>query len=937
MTARPRTRPGRAVAIRLAAGSLLLLVLLGAFAALGPADLWARDQVAQEPGEPSPLHPTFPLLDAEGRNVLSSGAAVSTMRTCGDCHDTEFIEQHSFHVDLGLSDVGRTDLALARPWDSSRGLFGRWDPLTYRTLSPEGAERMDLTTAEWLMLLGGRVAGGGPATTARNGEPLTALEPDATHPEAALLDPEGTPQPWDWAASGVVEMDCFLCHLSDPDTAARAETLAAGDFGWANTATLLGTGVVTRTAEGFIWQAGAFDDEGELKPEHVRIQDPTNDNCAACHGVVHTDAQSPLQLEPCDPANPQTATTGQVVSAQTVANSGLNLEDKASLTRAWDVHAERQVKCTDCHYALNNPVHAQESAGANPEHLLYDPRRLELGEYLKRPDHNLARGASAQFTVAAEQKGSMRRCESCHDAQATHADWLPYTERHLEELACESCHIPQMHAPALESIDWTVLTAAGTAATTCRGVEGESAVTGLVTGFRPVLMQRTNVDGDTMLAPYNLVSAWYWVYDDADGPRPVRLADLKAVYFAGDEHAPEIVAAFDADADGLLSEAELAIATPEQEALIRSRLQALGLTNPRIEGQVQPYSINHGVARDEWVTSECADCHGRDSRLAAPMTLALHTPGGVTPAFVGDANVSASGAVVAEGGALLYRPAPENDGLYIFGRDSVAWVDLLGALFFMGTLLAVAAHGTLRFVRSLRRPHHAHALQRVYMYQAYERFWHWLQTVTILILLFTGLIIHKPAIFGIFAFPHVVTVHNVLAAVLVINAALSLFWHVAGGEIQQYIPRPYGFFDQAIEQAKFYLLGIFRDEPHPFAKTRERHLNPLQQVTYFGILNVLLPLQIVTGALMWGVQRWPAFAGALGGLPVLAPFHTLVAWLFASFIVGHVYLTTTGPEPLGAIRAMITGWDEVEEPGAAPRPAPARPDSTSGLAGASHK
>jgi hypothetical protein len=34
--------------------------------------------------------------------------------------------------------------------------------------------------------------------------------------------------------------------------------------------------------------------------------------------------------------------------------------------------------------------------------------------------------------------------------------------------------------------------------------------------------------------------------------------------------------------------------------------------------------------------------------------------------------------------------------------------------------------------------------------------------------------------------------------------------------------------------------------------------------------------------------------------------------MFASFIVAHVYLTTTGPEPLGAIRAMITGWDEVE-------------------------
>jgi len=200
----------------------------------------------------------------------------------------------------------------------------------------------------------------------------------------------------------------------------------------------------------------------------------------------------------------------------------------------------------------------------------------------------------------------------------------------------------------------------------------------------------------------------------------------------------------------------------------------------------------------------------------------------------------------------------------------------------------------------------------VYMYAVYERFWHWLQTAAIVLLLFTGLIIHRPDVFGVFSFRHVVEVHNVLAAILVINAALSLFYHLASGEIRQYLPRPYGFFDQAIVQAKFYLRGIFRREAHPFDKTPQKKLNPLQQVTYFGILNVLLPLQVITGALMWGAQRWPQWAEPLGGLPVLAPVHSLVAWLFAAFIVAHVYLTTTGHAALAGIRAMMDGWDEVE-------------------------
>jgi thiosulfate reductase cytochrome b subunit len=163
----------------------------------------------------------------------------------------------------------------------------------------------------------------------------------------------------------------------------------------------------------------------------------------------------------------------------------------------------------------------------------------------------------------------------------------------------------------------------------------------------------------------------------------------------------------------------------------------------------------------------------------------------------------------------------------------------------------------------------------------------------------------------------VVLVHNILAGIVIVNAALSLFYHLASGEIRQYLPRPAGFFDDAIRQAIFYLRGIFNGEPHPFEKTPERKLNPLQQATYFGLLNVLLPLQVITGALMWGAQRWPDLTARLGGLPFLAPFHTLVAWLFAAFVVGHVYLTTTGHAPLASIQAMMMGWDHLETPASA--------------------
>ena len=80
------------------------------------------------------------------------------------------------------------------------------------------------------------------------------------------------------------------------------------------------------------------------------------------------------------------------------------------------------------------------------------------------------------------------------------------------------------------------------------------------------------------------------------------------------------------------------------------------------------------------------------------------------------------------------------------------------------------------------------------------------------------------------------------------------------------------------------------------------------------ILNVLLPFQVMTGLAIWGLETWPHIEDDLGGLPVLLPLHALGSWLFVSFIIMHIYLTTTsGKEPLSGIKAMVTGWEELPD------------------------
>ena len=898
---------------RLRFASILFIAALLIIGVAATGQIALAEKAAQgEPDEGSPLHPIFPLLDENGENVLDTGNAISTMQTCGSCHDAEFIEKHSYHANAGFDDiVPAGETPTERAWDTSPGFFGTWNPIGYRYLSPAGDERADLTTPEWIQLFGGRHPGGGPAVYSQTGVKLTELDYTKDSFETNIVDPEtGELVKWDWAESGVVEMNCFLCHTPEPNNDARKETLYNGAFQWANTATLLGSGIVEEAMGAFSYNAAAFNENKELSAEFVTLQDPEDSNCGLCHGLVHDNVEDPLIMDGCTPERWTTITTGQIISSQRLSVSGMNLADKETLARSWDVHAERQLECTDCHYALNNPLYYQEGSATRPDHLLFDPRRLELGEYLEKPLHQFARGDSAQSMVSPNIKDTMRGCDDCHTADAAH-EWLPYADRHMSALSCESCHIPKLYSSANQQYDWTVIDVGGNAQTQCRGSEGEVGVNSLLTGYEPVLLPRKDSNGTVTLVPHNLITTWFWVYGEDERPVPQR--DLELAYLQDDGYAPEILAAFDANSDKILDDSELIIDSETKDALIKERLSALGLVNPRIAGEIQPYSIHHDVATNDWATRDCQTCHTEDTRLTQELQLSSYTPIGAKAEFVPGSNVVFNGEIYEnEEGAIFYKPAPDAENLYILGSDSVKWIDAVGIWSFILVVLGVLGHGGLRVYAASKNGVHEAKVEKVYMYSVYERFWHWMQTAAIVLLLFTGIIIHNPDSYIFFSFSGVVITHNVLATILAVNAALSLFYHMASGEIKQYIPRPRGFFDQTFTQATYYIQGIFKGAEHPFEKTAKKKLNPLQQITYFGILNVLLPLQGITGIMIWGAQRFPEFTKAIGGLPFLAPFHTLIAWLFASFIVMHVYLTTTGHTPLAGIASMINGWDDVE-------------------------
>jgi thiosulfate reductase cytochrome b subunit len=148
---------------------------------------------------------------------------------------------------------------------------------------------------------------------------------------------------------------------------------------------------------------------------------------------------------------------------------------------------------------------------------------------------------------------------------------------------------------------------------------------------------------------------------------------------------------------------------------------------------------------------------------------------------------------------------------------------------------------------------------------------------------------------------------------LLLNAGMGLFYFVTSGLIRQFGPRPRDFFTLSVAQIRFYTRGIFRGDPHPMQHDATHRLNPLQQIAYLVILNLLMPLQIVSGVLIWGAARWPELVESVGGLGVLVPLHALGAWFFLAFTVMHVYLTTTGETVGASLKSMLTGTLEVRE------------------------
>ncbi|MBF0294490.1 MAG: cytochrome b/b6 domain-containing protein [Magnetococcales bacterium] len=200
------------------------------------------------------------------------------------------------------------------------------------------------------------------------------------------------------------------------------------------------------------------------------------------------------------------------------------------------------------------------------------------------------------------------------------------------------------------------------------------------------------------------------------------------------------------------------------------------------------------------------------------------------------------------------------------------------------------------------------------LYPVWIRVWHWCNALSFLALLVTGVSLHfaEPGA-PLISFETARVAHNLFGILLGCGWLVFVAGNLWSRNGIHYRPRLHGLLIRLLIQGRFYGVGIFRDEPHPFPATRDAKFNPLQQVTYLMVMYGAMPLLILSGLAFWFDGLTPERVLGMDGLWIAGVVHYLLGLFLTLFLIGHLYLATAGETLLGEFKKMVFGSTLTEE------------------------
>ena len=199
-------------------------------------------------------------------------------------------------------------------------------------------------------------------------------------------------------------------------------------------------------------------------------------------------------------------------------------------------------------------------------------------------------------------------------------------------------------------------------------------------------------------------------------------------------------------------------------------------------------------------------------------------------------------------------------------------------------------------------------MNALYLYSGWVRAWHWLNALLFLVLILSGASMHFAGTGWLLNFEIARPIHNVAGILVTIGWIGFVIGNLVTDNGRHYRVHLRGFFQRLFSQMRYYGYGIFQNEPHPFHPSAEMKLNTLQQLSYLGVMYLLMPVLILSGwAFLFSIYL-PETLFGLGSVWVVAMTHLTVAYFLALFVLVHLYIITTGDTLSSNLRAMITGW-----------------------------
>lgn len=202
-------------------------------------------------------------------------------------------------------------------------------------------------------------------------------------------------------------------------------------------------------------------------------------------------------------------------------------------------------------------------------------------------------------------------------------------------------------------------------------------------------------------------------------------------------------------------------------------------------------------------------------------------------------------------------------------------------------------------------------MDKLYINPLPIRIWHWTNACGFILMMATGLQIRYFDLIQLVSFKSAVVIHNWVGFALCADFFLWLGYYFLAGKAKDYFPEL--SLTKYLRQLQYYGYGVIRGDPDPHRVSIDHKFNPLQGMTYLITMVLFVPVQFLTGLLLWDVSLFSSVVEMLGGLRVVDTLHVICFIFFAGFIFFHPYMSSLSHKPWVHYKAMITGYEDVED------------------------